>query len=126
MTDTGVMCRGCAGTGYDLTGKPCVCGLVDQISEHWLRANGWQIAGRPENTPGLRRREVGNEVLGGRPFMGSSDDLCIDVAPGHDGAWFVWIHQCEPHRHIHVRHMRFVWELTRLWEGLTGKTWSEE
>lgn len=124
MNTPTVRCRGCQNTGYGFGGKPCPCGLAAPITPDWLAANGWRDLHRPE-TPGLHRRVIGDEVLGGRPFLGASDDLCIDVAPGNEGKWFCWVHQQEPRRHIHVRHVRFTWELVKLWEGLTGKTWRE-
>lgn len=99
----------------------------EPITPRWLRANGWFDLHRSDR-PGLHRREVAHEVLGGRrPFV-SHDDLCIDVMPGISGDrmhWNCWVHQAEPNRHIHVREVRYTWELVRLWEGLTGRTWGE-
>lgn len=113
-----VLCRGCANSGYDRAGKPCACGLAEPITTAWLAAHGWRATIRRDAT--VHRRTIGDELRGGRPPFGSSDDLSIDVSPGTGGEWFVWVHQQEPYRHIHVRHMRYVWELQRLYEGLTG------
>jgi hypothetical protein len=95
------------------------------ITEEWLVANGFRIeSGRGDPRMPIRSLAIGSDSKGGRPFMGSSDDLCIDVAPTSTaGEWFCWIAQREPYRHIHVRHMRETHELVRLYEGLTGCLW---
>lgn len=100
------------------------------ITEEWLIQSGFRIeSGRSDPRMPIRSLRLGDQLKGGRPFMGSSDDLCIDVAPtstaGEHGAWewHVWVAQREPYRHIHVRHMTETWELVRLYEGLTGCIW---
>ncbi|HEY1187164.1 MAG TPA: hypothetical protein VGE74_05870 [Gemmata sp.] len=100
------------------------------ITEEWLSARGWKLTTQrnDNNTqlPGFRLRPVAPDCLGWRQPFQSHDDLCIAVAPYPPNSdWHVWIYQIEPYRSIHVRHMRYTWELIRLWEGLTGKPWEE-
>lgn len=101
---------------------------MEPITDEWLSANGWKLQSRRNdgNThlPGFRLRPIGGELAGGRRPFHSHDDLCIAVAPSPPGdEWHVWVYQLEPYRHIHVRPMRHVPELIRLWEGLTGCDW---
>lgn len=117
---TDAVCRSCGNSGYDVANKPCSCGIAEEITTAWLAAHGWRACRRRGDGAETNRRQIGDDVRGGRPPFGASDDLCIDVSPGTDGTWFVWVFQAEPYRHIHVRHMRYVWELVRLYEGLTG------
>lgn len=110
--------------------KPLVAGGV-WITEAWLRANGFRLQSRRDRQPTDHyRRDLGDEVLGGRPFMGSSDDLCIEVAKTCGGSdcttWHCWIFQVEPCRHIHVRDVSSTWELAKLYEGLTGVPFKDE
>ena len=127
----GVLCRGCSNTGYDLAGKPCGCGLVEPITAAWLSARGWKLDSSRNDpnhrNPGFRIRPVSEDCRGWRRPFQAHDDLCIGLAPvgGDAGEWFVWVYQVEPYRHIHVRHMRYVWEVVKLWEGLTGRAWPE-
>jgi hypothetical protein len=95
------------------------------ITEDWLRANGFRIEdGRNDPRLPVRSLAVGAMLRGGRPFLGSAEDLCIDVAPtSTPGEWFVWVGQREPYRHIRVRHMGETHEIVRLFEGLTGTVW---
>lgn len=103
----------------------------EPITAAWLFANGWKLGSQRNDPhtqlPGFRIRPIGDELLGGRQPFQSFDDLCIGVAPvtATAGEWHVWVYQLEPYRHIHVRHMRYTWELARLWEGLTGKDWEQ-
>lgn len=100
------------------------------ITEDWLRANGFRVEeGRNDPRMPIRSLDVGADFVGGRPFMGSSDDLWIDVAPTdvrNQDEWHVWVAQREPYRHIHVRHMRETHEIVRLYEGLTVRVWPGE
>lgn len=91
------------------------------ISEEWLIAHGFRISsGR--NDPKMPIRSL---AIGPRVYMGSSDDLCIDISPNRGtSVWFVWVAQREPYRHIHVRMMQETWEVIRLYEGLTGELWT--
>lgn len=97
------------------------------ITEGWLRTNYFRIEdGRNDSRFPIRSLAIGGDILGGKPFMGSTDDLCIDVAPRIDADqrdWHVWISQREPYRFLHVRFMRETWEIIRLYEGLTGRVW---
>lgn len=100
------------------------------ITEAWLSANGWKLQPQRNdgNThlPGFRLRPIGHDLVGDRRPFHSHDDLCIAVAPAPPGGeWHVWLYQIEPYRHIHVRHMRDTGELVRLWEGLTGREWTD-
>jgi hypothetical protein len=99
------------------------------LSYEWLKANGWKTLTRQERQPTDHvRRPVAWEVAGGkRPFV-SPDDLCVELAlatAGDDGEWHCWVSQVEPHRFVHVRMMRTVGDVIRLWEGLTGRDWSD-
>jgi hypothetical protein len=109
-----------------IDGVPCLH-MRRPITEDWLRSNGFRIDdGRNDPRMPIRSLAIGSDLVGGRPFLGSSDDLCIDVAPTDikkQDEWFVWIGQREPYRHIHVRYMRTTDELVRLYEGLTGRVW---
>lgn len=101
------------------------------ITEDWLRQNGWRIENnRNDERLPVRRIALRWETIEGKTFLASPDDLCIDISPvmpykpnGFDQRWHCWLMQVEPYRHIHVRTMRYTWELIRLWEGLTGITW---
>lgn len=101
------------------------------ITEDWLRQNGWRIEdGRNDDRLPVRRLALKWYTVEGRTFCSSPDDLCIDISPAiarwkdqHEPQWHCWIMQVEPYRHIHVRTMRYTWELIRLWEGLTGMVW---
>lgn len=125
-----VVCRGCRNTGYGFAGEPCSCGSAEPITGEWLSANGWKsISPRNDShtrMPGFRLLTVGGELVCGRLPFHSPDDLCIGLAPtGTQGEWHCWVYQMEPYRHIHVRHVRYVWEVVRLWEGLTGSAWDQ-
>jgi len=100
--------------------------LERPITEDWLREHGFAIEdGRNDPRLPVRRLRVGYDTIEGRLPFHAPDDLCIDLAPSvaRDQSWHVWIMQVEPYRHIHVRHMRYTWEIARLWEGLTGRVW---
>jgi hypothetical protein len=100
--------------------------LQRPVTEDWLRAHGFKIyGGRNDERLPVRRLPVGSVKCGGRQPFEAHDDLCIDVAPVTPEAdeWFVWIARDEPYRHVHVRHVKFTWELARLFEGLTGHVW---
>lgn len=99
----------------------------EPLSYHWLRYNGWKLLGRQERqSTDHVRRDVAGEVAGGRrPFV-SSDDLGIELAEGFDGEWYCWVVRQEPRQCIHVRFVRTVGDVVRLWEGLTGCDWVEE
>lgn len=104
----------------------------EPITDAWLSAHGWKTPS-PRNDgntqlPGFRLRPVGHELADGPHPFRSYDDLCIAVAPSHGspGEWHCWLYQLEPYRHIHVRHVRTVRDLVRLWEGLTGRDWPGE
>jgi hypothetical protein len=89
------------------------------ITEAWLIAHEFRIeSGRQDPRLPVRSLSVAPKA-----FMTSSDDLCIDVAPSHDGEWHCWVAQREPYQFIHVRMMRETWEIAALYEGLTGKIW---
>lgn len=100
--------------------------LQRPITEDWLRAHEFRIySGRNDERLPVRRLPVSALKLGGRQPFECSTDLCIDVAPvgpKHD-EWSVWLGQEEPYRHIHVRYMRFTWEIAKFYEGLTGRIW---
>jgi len=100
-------------------------GRLDRpITEDWLRTHGFAIeSGRSDERLPLRRLRIGDRTTEGRIPFQSPEDLCIDVAPRGPDSWYVWIMQVEPYRHIHVRHMRYTWEIARLYEGLTGRVW---
>ena len=114
---------------------PCdPCGKLHvPITEDWLRRHGFRIEdGRNDRRMPVRRLAVLWDGVDGRQMFSSPDDLCIDVAPviGSQDAvtknwreWYVWIMQVEPYRHIHVRHMKYTWELALLYQGLTGRVW---
>jgi hypothetical protein len=101
------------------------------ITEGWLREHEFKInAGRGLNAEWVRQIAIGGWTAQGRRPFDSPDDLCIAVAPtlgkkplDADTQWHCWIVQEEPRRSIHVRHMRYTWELARLYEGLTGMVW---
>lgn len=109
-----------------IDGIPCLH-MRRPITEDWLRANGFRVEdGRNDPRFPIRSLAIAGDKFGGRSFMESSDDLCIDVAPTSikdQAEWYVWIGQREPYRHIHVRFMRTTDELARLYEGLTGRVW---
>ena len=96
------------------------------ITEDWLREHEFRLSGeRNDGRHHVRRLAVATEGIDGRQMFESPDDLCIDVAKSFqdNGQWHVWIQQIEPYRTIHVRHMRYTWEIARLYEGLTGVVW---
>lgn len=100
------------------------------ITERWLTDHGWRLLSRQERQPTDHYRlDLGSRILGGRPFLGASDDLCIEVARvstlPDETRWHCWIVQVEPRRHIHVRDVSCTWELVALYEGLTGTKWEE-
>jgi hypothetical protein len=98
---------------------------AEPITPDWLLAHGWRIATRRVGHElEVWRRAVGDELAGGRPFLGAHDDLCIDVSPAVGGAWHCWVTQADPHRFLHVRMMRTGADLARLYEGLTGRDFS--
>jgi hypothetical protein len=56
-------------------------------------------------------------------------DLGVEVSKGTDDDWFCWVRADTAHRYsrfLHIRHIRFQHELTRLVEGLTGVDWKPE
>lgn len=96
------------------------------ITEEWLRDHEFRLqSDRNDGRHYVRRLAVALEGIDGRQLFESPDDLCIDVAPSFqsDGQWHCWIQRVEPYQFIHVRHMRFTWEIARLYEGLTGVVW---
>lgn len=103
--------------------------VIDRpITEEWLTANRFRLEdNRNDSRLPLRRLAISCHKHGGRTFMESSDDLCIDVAPSRsldkEGEWNVWLMQVEPYRHIFVRSIKYTHELVRLYEGLTGVVW---
>lgn len=95
------------------------------ITEEWLKSKGFRLVGErtdEQTKPEVRLRRLAICGKGGteNPFS-SPDDLCIDIAPDpFTGDWYVWLHQEEPYRFIHVRQFRYQGDLERLYEALTG------
>lgn len=101
-----------------------------RITDRWLTDHGWRMLTRQERQPTDHYRlDLGGRLLGGRPFLGATDDLCVEVArvsaQPDEVRWHCWITQVEPRRHIHVRDVQCIWELVALVEGLTGVKWEE-
>jgi hypothetical protein len=95
----------------------------EPITPAWLASNRFRPVPQDRGGPHWVR-PVGAEKRGGlRPFE-AHDDLGIELADGGDGEWFCWVVQQEPRKHLHVRMLAETWEVVRLWEGLTGRTWS--
>lgn len=105
------------------------------ITEDWLKENGFRAVARrgderTEPTVRLRRLAIAHHAKETTAFT-SADDLCIDIAPNlvgdtHLGNWYVWLHQEEPYRFLHVRMMEYQHEVIALYEGLTGCKWEEK
>ena len=96
------------------------------ITEDWLRKHEFRLqSGRNDGRHHVRRLPVALEGIDGRQMFESCDDLCIDVAPsfGADGQWHCWLYRDDPYQCIHIRYVRFTWEIARLYEGLTGVVW---
>lgn len=95
------------------------------ITEEWLKANGFKPVGerndeRTKSEVKLRRLAICGKGETQNIFA-SPDDLCIDIAPNPiAGDWYVWLHQEEPYRFIHIRQFRYQSDLERLYEALTG------
>lgn len=119
---------------------PSWCPLIPKISalkpednlitEEWLKSKGFKLVGQrtDERTkPEIRLRRLAICGKGGTENIFSSpDDLCIDIAPNtHAGDWYVWLHQQEPYRFIHIRQFRYQSDLERLYESLTGVPFEE-
>lgn len=104
----------------------------DLITEDWLKTHGFRLVGgrtdeRTKPEVKLRRLAIKRECVGDRNIFDSPDDLCIDIAPNTiKGDWFVWLHQEEPYRFIHVRQFKYQADLMRLYEALTGKAFDAE
>lgn len=97
----------------------------DLITEEWLKSKGFKLLGQrgDERTkPEVRLRRLAICGKGGTESLFSSpDDLCIDIAPNPiAGDWYVWLHQQEPYRFIHIRQFCYQSDLARLYEALTG------
>lgn len=103
------------------------CGQLHRpITEDWLRDHGFRIEdSRNDRRLPVRRLNCRWDGVDGRQMFSSPDDMCIDVAPvdAARNQWHVWLMQVEPYRHIHVRYMKYTWEIARLYEGLTGRVW---
>lgn len=96
------------------------------ITEEWLKSKGFRLIGgqrADERTkPEVKLRRLAICGKGGTENIFSSpDDLCIDIAPDpYAGDWYVWLHQQEPYRFIHIRQFRYQDDLERLYKALTG------
>jgi hypothetical protein len=97
------------------------------ITDDWLKASGFRLQ-KPFGNYTERVLPVKGDCRDGLTAGDAEDDLCIVVGRPVDSdpaAWFVWVYQAEPLRHIHVRQMRCQWEVACLWEGLTGQAWND-
>ena len=99
----------------------------EPITEDWLKANAFYLVGErtDERTkPDVKLRRLAIKGKGGRDrhnIFESPDDLCIDIASDpYRGDWYVWLHQEEPYRFIHIRQFRDRADLIRFYEVLTG------
>jgi len=99
------------------------------LSYDWLLANGWRKLERGERQPTDHcRRAAGLETVD-EHFLAAPEDLCIDVCPDRwpdTQFWHCWLTQAvsvnrQPHRWIHVRHLKTVRDLIVLYEGITGR-----
>lgn len=104
------------------------------LSHDWLVKNGWNKLERLERQPTDHyRRCIAMETYQDDHFMIANEDLCIDVAPNVLEApafWFCWITRAssqnrQPSTWLHVRQIRTVGDLMLLYEGLTGRFFSE-
>lgn len=101
------------------------------ITEDWLKANGFYLVGErtDERTkPDVKLRRLAIKGKGGRDrnIFESPDDLCIDIAPNlYRGDWYVWLHQEEPYRFIHIRQFRDRADLIRFYEVLTNSQFND-
>ncbi|HEY9598473.1 MAG TPA: hypothetical protein V6D33_12465 [Cyanophyceae cyanobacterium] len=95
------------------------------ITEEWLKAKGFRpVAHRNDERtkPDVKLRRLAICGKGETENMFTSpDDLCIDIAPNPvAGDWYVWLHQEDPYRFIHIRQFRYQHDLERFYEALTG------
>jgi hypothetical protein len=97
----------------------------EPITREWLWRNGWRIEDhRNDYRLPLMRRCIADELADYPQAFRSNDDLCIDVSMWTVERWHCRIMQVEPYRRILVRHIRWTWELVKLYEGLTGREWN--
>lgn len=102
--------------------------MSNLITEDWLRENGFRLVPqrndeRTEPTVRLRRLAI-KGASGKQNIFESPDDLNIDIAANSiAGDWYVWLHQEDPYRFIHVRQFRYQHEIVKLYEALTGAAW---
>ena len=101
--------------------------LSRPITYDWLREHGFRLLAREAlQVADHVCRYIGDEILGGRPFLGSFDDLGIELSSCQpDDRWFCWIVKADDKRFIHVRMLRYTWEVEKLYEGLTGRRFQE-
>lgn len=91
------------------------------LTSGWLKANGFHE--REMDGGGLNyRRWIAKDRCGGRLPFESFDDLGIELSASDNRLWFCWIVK-ENQSIIFVRYIRYVHELTAIWEALTGREW---
>jgi hypothetical protein len=94
----------------------------EPITEGWLRDSGFKYT-----MPDQRRPDFKHWVLWlDNCIDAGGDSLAIEVAFNRDGNWFCWLRSDIAHRYcrfIHLRHLTFTDELTRMIEGITGQEW---
>jgi len=101
------------------------------ITEDWLKENGFRLVSerndeRTKPDIRLRRLAIKQYCTIGRTIFDSPDDLCIDIAfnPASNN-WYVWLHQEDPYRFIHIRNFRDRVDLISFFEVLTGSKFEE-
>ena len=109
------------------------------ITEEWLKAVGfkWHQLDRQPSKHWLLW--LGDALSGEGPAFTSFEDIGIELADmryqnssgeivGRE-AWFCWFRGDSAgryHRFIHVRHLRWQDEVTKLVEAITGQGWNPE